>query len=133
MDKDKMLTLRNWAIVCATAKKDRFGYKIWKQMAEKGYTVYGVNPNYDEIEGMKIYHHLREIEKPIDAIDMVINRKLVPDVLEEAKELGIKNIFFQPGSADKPVIDLAKEMGFSIIEDDCIDKSLNEKEYEIQG
>ena len=73
MNKEEMLTLRNWAIVGATAKPDRFGYKIWKQMQEKGYTVYGVNPNYDEIEGIKVYDSLSAIGQPVDAIDMVIN------------------------------------------------------------
>jgi predicted CoA-binding protein len=51
MNKDEMLQLRNWAIIGVTPKKDRYGYKIWRQMKEKGYTVYGVNPNYEEIDG----------------------------------------------------------------------------------
>ncbi len=133
MNKEEMLTLRNWAIVGATAKPDRFGYKIWKQMQEKGYTVYGVNPNYDEIEGIKVYDSLSAIGQPVDAIDMVIGRKHVPGILEEAKKLGIMNIFFQPGSYDKDVVQLAEDMGFQIIVDDCIYRSLNEADYEIRS
>ena len=93
MNKEQMLALPNWAVVGATPKKDRFGYKIWKQMQDAGYTVYGVNPGYEEIDGQKIYADLTEIPGPVDAIDMIVNPKLVSEVLKTAKELGIQNIF----------------------------------------
>ena len=129
MIKEEMLRLKNWAIVGATPKKDRFGYKIWKQMQEKGYTVYGVNPNYTSIDDIPVYATLSDIGKPVDAIDMIIGAKHVPAVLEEAQALGIRNIFFQPGSTDESVIERAEEMGFNIITDDCIYRSLNQKDY----
>lgn len=132
MNKEEMLSLRNWAIVGATGKTNRFGYKIWKLMREKGYTVYGVNPNYKEIEGIKVFESIKAIGKPIDAVNMIIGIRQVPAILEEAKELGIRNIFFQPGSFNEEIVRLAEEMGFAFIVDDCIYKSLNEKEYEIR-
>lgn len=132
MRKEEMLTLRNWAIIGVTPKKDRYGYKIWKQMQEKGYTVYGVNPAYDEIEGQKIYASLKEIDEPIDAIDMIVNPELVPAVLDVAKEKGINNVFFQPGSYDMETLEMAKNMGFNYIEGDCVYASLLKRAYPIR-
>lgn len=129
MNKEQMLALPNWAVVGATPKKDRFGYKIWKQMQDAGYTVYGVNPGYEEIDGQKIYADLTEIPGPVDAIDMIVNPKLVPEVLKTAKELGIQNIFFQPGSYTDETLALAEEMGFSFIDGDCVYASLKRKNY----
>ncbi len=132
MIKEEMLTLRNWAIIGATPKKDRFGYKIWKQMQEKGYTVYAVNPAYEEIEGQKVYASLKDIDEPIDALDIIVNPQHVPAVLDVAKEKGINNIFFQPGSYDMATLEMAKEMGFNFIEGDCVYASLLKKDYPIQ-
>ncbi|MDI9501539.1 MAG: CoA-binding protein [Tissierellia bacterium] len=131
MNKDEMLQLRNWAIIGVTPKKDRYGYKIWRQMKEKGYTVYGVNPNYEEIDGEKIFASLQNISEPIDAIDIIIGPSHVPPILEAAREKGIRNLFFQPGSYDREIIEMAEEMGFNYIEGDCVYASLLRKDYQI--
>ncbi len=34
-----------WAVIGATHKTDKFGYKIYKCLKEHGYEVYPVNPN----------------------------------------------------------------------------------------
>ena len=51
--KGRNATKKLWVVAGVTAKKDRFGYKIWKILKDHSYEAYGVNPNYDEIEGEK--------------------------------------------------------------------------------
>ena len=38
-----------WAVIGATHKTDKFGYKIYKCLKEHGYEVYPVNPNVTSI------------------------------------------------------------------------------------
>ena len=40
-----------WAVIGATHKTDKFGYKIYKCLKEHGYEVYPVNPNVTSIDG----------------------------------------------------------------------------------
>lgn len=126
MNRNEFLDKKVWAVVGATQKEDKWGYRIYKALKEKGYEVYGVNPNYDTIDGDTMYHSLSDIPKKVDAIDMVISRKQAPAVLEEAKELGLDNIFFQPGSVDKEVTALADALGLNYLTGDCIYKALQE-------
>mgnify|MGYP000961815003 CR=1 FL=1 len=118
--KQEMLEKKTWAVVGVTAKKDKWGYKIFNILKEHNYETYGISPNYDEIEGNKIYHSLSELPVKIDVIDMVVSPKISLTTLEEAKELGIEYIFFQPGTYNDEVIEKAKELGFKYLTKDCI-------------
>lgn len=121
--KDEMFKKEVWAVIGITDKTERFGYKIPKLLEEKNYRVYGVNPKLDELEGIKVYKNLSQVPEKIDVINMIVNPKFAKTYLEEAKELGIKNVFFQPGSYQEETIEYAKELGFNIVTD-CVYASL---------
>lgn len=118
--KKEMLEKKVWVVVGVTGKKDRFGYKIWKTLKEYDYETYGVSPNYEELEGDKIYPSLKDLPKKIDVLDMVVSPKIAMGVLDEAKEAEIEYIWFQPGTYNDAVIAKAKEMEFKILYDDCV-------------
>ena len=118
--KDIMLEKKIWVVAGVTDKKDRYGYKIWKKLKEHGYETYGINPNYDEIEGEKIYHSVADLPTKVDVLDMVVGPKIAIKTLDEAKEAGIEYIWFQPGSYNDEVVAKAKELELKILEDDCI-------------
>lgn len=120
MIKKEMLDKKNWAVVGATPNKNKFGYKIWKKLIEHEYNTYGVNPNYDSIDGARIYKSLKDIEGQIDVIDVVVPPKVTLNLLDEAKELGIEYIWFQPGTFDEEVIKKAQNLGFKFLDDDCV-------------
>jgi len=126
--KEEMLQKKLWVVAGVTAKKDRYGYKIWKKLKEHGYETYGVNPNYDNIEGEKIYPTLKDLPKKVDVLDMVVSPKIAIKTLEEAKEANIEYIWFQPGSYNDEVIEKAKELGLKILYNDCVYARLKEKE-----
>lgn len=123
----EFLDMKNWAVVGATNKEDRFGYKIVKKMVEHGYEPNLVNPTVDEVAGIKVFDSLSDIPGEIDVINMVVGPKLAKAALKEGKELGIKNVLFQPGSYDDEVLQLADELGYNHIED-CVYKQLKMKE-----
>ncbi|MDO5715547.1 MAG: CoA-binding protein [Tissierellia bacterium] len=124
-DKYKMLENKNWAVIGVTDDRSRYGYKIPVAMRKHGYNVYGINPKYDSIDGEKIYSSLSELPETVDAIDMVVAPKFGKDYLREAHKLGIKNVFFQPGTYDEEIFELAKELNFNIVMD-CVYATLEE-------
>lgn len=123
----EMLSMKRWALLGATQDRDKYGYKIFKSLEENGYTVYGVNPKYNSIDGIKIYNSLDELPCTLEAINMVVNPKISLDSLDKIKEKGIKNIWFQPGSFDERVIERAREMGFNIEYHNCLYAELNKE------
>lgn len=127
MDKvNKMVELKNWAVVGARDDESTFGYKIPMRMIEHGYNVFMVNPKLDEIEGHRVYKKLSDIEEKIDVVDVVVNPKVAISVLDEAKELGIENIFFQPGTFTAETLEYTDKLGLNYVTN-CIYKILGEK------
>ncbi|NLV89415.1 MAG: CoA-binding protein [Tissierellia bacterium] len=126
--KEEMLQKKLWVVAGVTAKKDRFGYKIWKILKDHNYEAYGVNPNYDEIDGEKVYHSVKDLPKKVEVLDMVVRPNIALKTLEEAKEANIEYIWFQPGSYNEEVIEKAKELGFKILYGDCVYAALKQKE-----
>lgn len=118
--KKEMMDKKVWAVVGVTAKKDKWGYKLYKILKDHNYETYGVSPNYDEIEGDKIYKSLKDIPGKIDVIDMVVSPKISINTLDEAKEAGIEYIFFQPGTYNDEVVAKAEELGLKYLTGDCV-------------
>lgn len=111
MTEKEMLEKKVWAVVGATPNEEKFGYKLYKRLKETGYEVYGVNPVYDKIGEDKIYQNLSDLPLVPEVIDVVVSPKRALPVLEEAARLGIKYIWFQPGTYDDEVLQKAEELG----------------------
>lgn len=117
--KDEMMSKKTWAIVGATDDESRYGYKIPVIMKEHDYEVFLVNPRKDEVAGEKVYSSLDELPKKVDVIDMIVNPKFAKEYVDKAKELGIENIFFQPGSYDEDLVEYTKDLGLNVVLD-CV-------------
>jgi len=118
--KKEMLSKKIWAVIGATPDSKKFGYKIYKKLKDSGYTVYGINPNYDNLEGDKIYSSLKDLPEKPECVDMVVNPKVSKAVLMEVEELGIEYVWFQPGTFNKDVISVAEEKNLNIVYNDCV-------------
>ncbi|WP_427339056.1 CoA-binding protein [Caloranaerobacter sp. DY30410] len=120
MNKKEMLEKKVWAVVGATNNKEKFGYKIWKKLKDNGYEVYPVNPKYDNIDGETCYPTLKDLPKIPDVVDFVVPPKVTLKGIDDAHELGIEYLWFQPGTADEEVIDKAESLGKKIVFHDCV-------------
>ncbi|QUH26025.1 CoA-binding protein [Serpentinicella alkaliphila] len=113
--KKTMLDKKVWAVIGATPDTSKFGYKIYKRLKNHGYTVYGVNPNYTEVEGEKIYRSIAELPEKPECIDMVVSPRISEKFLDEIKENGIEYVWFQPGTFDTAVIEKAESLNLKIV------------------
>ena len=125
--KKEMMESKNWAVIGVSGNKDKYGYKIWKILRENEYKVYGVSPNYSELEGEKIYESLNFIPEKVDVLNMIVPPKISIKVLEEAKKIGIEMIFFQPGTYNDEVVAKAEELNLRYLLGDCVYATLKAK------
>jgi hypothetical protein len=116
MKEEELLKMKTWAVVGATPNEEKYGYKIYKKLKNKGYHVYPVNPNYPEIEGDKCYPNLSELPEVPDVINMVVAPKYGIKTVEEAAKLGVQNIWLQPGTVSDELLELAEEKGINTVQ-----------------
>lgn len=108
-----MLEKKVWAVVGANTDPDKYGNMIFKKLKARGYKVYPINPNYEEVEGDRCYKDLSALPEVPEVIDMVISPKRGKAVIEEAAKLGIKNIWLQPGTYDNELLEMINQKGLT--------------------
>ena len=67
----QVLDQKVWAVIGATHKTDKFGYKIYIHLKNHGYEVYPVTPNIDSIDGVlvgDISSNIKEVERIIQSV-----------------------------------------------------------------
>lgn len=116
MLQEDMFEKKVWAVVGANQNTEKFGYKLYSHLKNKGYIVYPVNPNYDNIDGDKCYKDLSSLPVIPQVIDMVVSPKIGKAVIEEASKLGIKYVWFQPGSCNGELLKLTEDLGMDYVQ-----------------
>ena len=98
------------AVVGATVNKEKFGYKVYKAVKGLGFTVYPVNPKYEEIDGDKCYSSLKDLPEKPDVVITVVPPRVTEKIVRQCKELGIKRVWMQPGSESEEAISYCERM-----------------------
>lgn len=111
-----------YAIVGASADREKYGNKVLLNLKGKGFFVIPVNPKGGEIEGMKAYPTITEAKKDndIDVVVFVIPPERTIAVLEEMKSLGLNDAWFQPGSESEDASDYCDANGINCVMNACI-------------
>lgn len=117
----KLLTeSKTIAVVGASPKPWRDSGAIAEFLMKKGYTVYPVNPKYEEILGVKSYPDLKSIPAKIDLVDIFRNPDEVEPVIEEAIAVGATAVWMQLGVVNDAAARKAESAGLAVVMDRCI-------------
>ncbi|WP_428897813.1 hypothetical protein Dip518_001609 [Parelusimicrobium proximum] len=102
------------AVVGASEDTTKYGYKIFETLVQMEEPVYAVNPKGGEILGRKVYADLSSLPEKPDIVIIVIPPLQTRPVVEEAVKLGVREIFFQPGTQNPKSIQLAEDNGIEV-------------------
>lgn len=108
------------AMVGVSGNPTRASYRALVHMKSKGYTVYPVNPSYDEILGLKCYKSLLDIKEPIDIVDIFRRGDTVLPLVDEALEIGAKVFWMQIGVFNEEAAAKAAAAGMEVVVDRCV-------------
>ncbi len=113
---EEILKKKIWAVVGANNDPNKYGNIIYKKLKSRGYEVYPVNPKYEKVEGDRCYRDLRSLPRKPEVINMVVSPKRGKAIIEEASELGIKNIWLQPGTYNDELLELINNKGLVAVQ-----------------
>lgn len=89
-------------------------------MLSEGYNVIPVNPREKEVLGRRSYASIREIEEPIDIVDIFRDPKAVPPIVEDAIAVQAKVVWMQLGVINEAAAQRAREAGLEVVMDACV-------------
>ena len=80
------------AVVGASRHPGKIGYEVLKNLINYGFrgNIYPVNPNANEILGLKAYPKVSSIPGQVDMVVVSVPAKLVPEVIEDSGTKGAK-------------------------------------------
>jgi hypothetical protein len=108
------------AVVGASPKPWRDSGSIAMFLIEKGYKVYPVNPNYQEVYGVKCYPNIQSIPEKIDIVDIFRKSEEVEPIVDEAIAVGARCVWMQLGVVNERAATKADTAGVKVIMDRCI-------------
>ena len=98
----------------------KFGFTAFRELRQKGLNLIPVNPNADEIEGIKAYHSVEELPSGINALLIMTKKDQTAGVVRSAKDRGIKHIWIQQMSETPEAINELADSDVNLIIKQCI-------------
>ncbi|MFI5536930.1 CoA-binding protein [Nocardia sp. NPDC051900] len=96
---------------------------VYKRLRDRGYEVFAVNPNTDEVEGERSYHDLKSIPGGVDAVVIATAPDKADSAMRECVELGIKHVWmhrsYGVGSVSDTATDYGRGHGITVIDGGC--------------
>ena len=103
--------------------KDHGGNVVYKRLCDRGYHVFAVNPNADEVEGDPAYDDLRSIPGGVEAVVIATRPELAEETMRDCAELGIKHVWmhrsFGEGSVSEAATEYGRAHGIEVIDGGC--------------
>lgn len=111
----KFLNGHPHAVIGASADRAKFGNKVLRAYMQAGREVVPVHPRETEIEGLSVYATLEALPHTVHGISVVTPPAITKKVVQSAIELGIKNVWMQPGTFSDDSVALALASGLTVI------------------
>jgi len=108
------------AVVGVSRKKTKFGNAIYKELKQKGYSVFAINPHMNTFEGDVCYPDLLSLPEKIDAVIINVPPGQTEKVVREAKQAGINKVWLQQGSQSDEAVKFCEENGIDCVSNECI-------------
>jgi uncharacterized protein len=108
----EFLTAKRMAVTGVSRHPKNHGSNVvYKRLRERGYEVFAVNPNADEVEGDRCYRDLGSIPGGIDAVVIATRPETAESTMRECTDLGVKHVWMHRGPGAGSVSEAATEYG----------------------
>lgn len=112
-------TKKHFALLGATPDAWKYGYEVFDTLVEAGYTVYPINPKYQEIKGITCFASLQDLPRKPEVVISTLAPVNTERIVEKVKELEIPLLWMPPGCWSEEAIKKCESIGQAFIRDVC--------------
>ena len=114
-------SVKTIAMLGASNDKTKFSYGVLRVLHETGYDMIPVNPNPNvtEIRGIPVCRSLKDIDRPVDMVEVFRPKEELYGITEQAIEIGAKVLWAQIDVYDDRAAKLAEDAGMKVVMDRC--------------
>jgi predicted CoA-binding protein len=109
------------ALVGASPRPERDSHRVMHFLQQHGYRVIPVNPACagQEILGERVRASLREIDEPVDLVDVFRRSEVAGETVDEAIAIRARAVWLQLGVIDEAAAQRARQAGLDVVMDRC--------------
>ncbi len=108
------------ALVGVSANPIRSSNFVASYLVRTPFRTYPVNPAYDEVLGRKSYPTLFDLPEVPDIVDVFRRHEAIPEVVDQAIEVGAKVVWLQLGLRHDEAASRAMDAGLKVVQDRCL-------------
>ena len=121
---DQFLSHKRIAVTGVSRKPENHGSNVvYNRLKERGYEVFAVNPNADQVEGDPCFADLQSIPGGVEAVVIGTRPERAQQTIEECERLGISEVWmhraFGGGSVSERAADYGRRHGMTVIDGGC--------------
>ncbi|MCK5014889.1 MAG: CoA-binding protein [Candidatus Omnitrophica bacterium] len=98
-------------VIGASNKPHRYSYQAVMLLKEKGHEVYPVHRRVKEIEGIRVYPAINDIDDFVDTVTMYVGAGVSDELIEDIIAKNPRRIIFNPGAENFHLEQKAREQG----------------------
>lgn len=103
------------AVVGASRDRAKFGNKAVRAFAAAGHTVFPITPKAAEVEGLRAYRSVLDVDGPIDMVTVYVPPSVVLQLFDEFAAKHVPEIWLNPGADTDDVLAEARHRGLPVI------------------
>ena len=96
---------------------------VYQRLKDRGYQVFAINPNADEIDGDRCFHDLKSVPGGVDAVVIATSPDNAEVTMRECVELGIRHVWMHRsvggGSVSEAATAYGRQNGVTVIDGGC--------------
>ncbi|MEM9367331.1 MAG: CoA-binding protein [Planctomycetota bacterium] len=121
MSIESFFSADTYAVAGASTQSHKYGYKVFHALVKSGRTTYPLNPSVDEVDGRRAYAAIADLPTIPESLSIVTPPIITRQIVSDAIQAGVKNLWMQPGAQDDEASQLARDAGINVIDDgSCI-------------
>ena len=104
------------AIIGASNDRRKFGNKAVRAFVQRGYTVYPVNPQQPQIEGLVAFKNIRQVPVRPEMVSVYVPPEILLELLPDIAARGCDELWLNPGSESEAVLAEAQRLGLNVVQ-----------------
>lgn len=119
-DIKSVLGNKKLAFIGVSSDPKKFSRMAYKELKQKGFELYPVNPGVDEIDGDKCYRNVEHLPEEIKWAVFMTPKSETASALRIAAQNGLEAAWIQQGAHTEEAIKIAEENGVKLVYNKCI-------------
>lgn len=117
---NNFLAPRKLAIAGVSRNPKKFGGYVFNELKQKGFQLYPVNPNAEEIQGEKCFKSLEELPADVSRLLILTAKSETEAVAEAAAKKGFEMVWVQQTSDTPEALKTLNDARIQVIANKCI-------------